>query len=441
MTNQELQLASVREVTGTAYGWPGDWHALFDLAGIPQGDFNGRLLAWINDYLSTSYAGLPEAMQAFAVDQGYINWSSMGTFDAAGEYAPINTVAPVVSGTPTVGQQLTTTDGTWDADPAVTGYTYQWYRAPSTAITGATNDTYTLVAADFEANIFCRVTATNDVGSTPADSNEVGPVAGFILDDLATSAGGAWSMARRLTVAFEGGPAQLRRVSDSDLLTAAFDEDGVTDTAAITTWIGGSSATARWLYDQVAAQDLGQATTGDQPAYNGSLQNARAGLSCADSGDRLAGTLSPAPSGAQSHCIVAVGKISANFTCLVFVGDGSSSSAIARASPTWWWGGAFALNNAVLGGTGDDTIHIFVKRYNGSTARLWVDGTEIAAVTPGTTTFALDNGTFGLNTYDGTNGAGSPQLLEAMWFPSDITDGDLALIHADLGAFYGITVP
>lgn len=84
MTNQELQLASVREVTGTAYGWPGDWHALFDLAGIPQGDFNGRLLAWINDYLGTSYAGLPQAMQAFAVDQGYINWSSMGTFDASG---------------------------------------------------------------------------------------------------------------------------------------------------------------------------------------------------------------------------------------------------------------------------------------------------------------------------------------------------------------------
>jgi len=176
MTNQGARQQSVRDVTGTMLDYNGDWHALFDLAGIPQGDFNGRLLAWINDYLGTSYAGLPQAMQAFAVDQGYINWSSMGTFDAAGEYAPINTVAPVVSGTPTVGQQLTTTDGTWDADPAVTGYTYQWYRAPSTAITGATNDTYTLVADDFEADIFCRVTATNDVGSTPADSNEVGPV-------------------------------------------------------------------------------------------------------------------------------------------------------------------------------------------------------------------------------------------------------------------------
>ena len=104
----------------------GDWHALFDLAGIPQGDFNGRLLAWINDYLSTSYAGLPEAMQAFAVDQGYINWSSMGTFDAAG--VPPATIT-YIGGALQTGDQTT--------------YTFS-----AQAIGDAADDRLVLVAAD-----------------------------------------------------------------------------------------------------------------------------------------------------------------------------------------------------------------------------------------------------------------------------------------------------
>jgi hypothetical protein len=84
MTNQGARQQSVRDVTGTALDYNGDWHALFDLAGIPAGDFNGRLLAWINGRLGVTYPDLPGAMQAFAESQGAYNWSSMGTFDAAG---------------------------------------------------------------------------------------------------------------------------------------------------------------------------------------------------------------------------------------------------------------------------------------------------------------------------------------------------------------------
>jgi hypothetical protein len=58
--------------------------------------------------------------------------------------------------------------GTWNPNDAYTptSYTYQWTRAGSD-ISGATNNTYTTVAADAEKIIGCRVTAINQRGSTP----------------------------------------------------------------------------------------------------------------------------------------------------------------------------------------------------------------------------------------------------------------------------------
>lgn len=84
MSNQGKRQESVRAQTGTAFTYEGDWHALFDMAGIPVGTYNERLLAWINDYMGESFTELNGAMAAFAIDQGYSDWDSMGTFDAAG---------------------------------------------------------------------------------------------------------------------------------------------------------------------------------------------------------------------------------------------------------------------------------------------------------------------------------------------------------------------
>jgi hypothetical protein len=84
---------------------------------------------------------------------------------------PANTVAPVISGTPTVGQTLSSTTGTWTGNPSPT-YTYQWKRGASN-ISGATSSTYTLVQADATFAITCVVTATNVVGSANATSNSV----------------------------------------------------------------------------------------------------------------------------------------------------------------------------------------------------------------------------------------------------------------------------
>ena len=88
-----------------------------------------------------------------------------------GAIIPFNTIAPVVSGTNTVGSILTTTNGTWGGSLPIT-YTYQWLRNGSN-ISGATLSTYTLVTADTSNVVSCRVTATNSVGSANATSNSL----------------------------------------------------------------------------------------------------------------------------------------------------------------------------------------------------------------------------------------------------------------------------
>ena len=88
--------------------------------------------------------------------------------------APSNTVAPVASGTTTVGQTLSVTTGTWTNTPL--SYVYQWYRDGS-PIGGATSNTYLLVTADTGAYLACLVTATNASGSNATSSNALGPIA------------------------------------------------------------------------------------------------------------------------------------------------------------------------------------------------------------------------------------------------------------------------
>lgn len=90
---------------------------------------------------------------------------------------PVNTVAPVASGTKTQGSTLSCTTGTWDNAP--TSYAYQWQRDVAgngvySNISGATASTYVLTADDVGDNVRCVVTATNASGSTAANSNALG---------------------------------------------------------------------------------------------------------------------------------------------------------------------------------------------------------------------------------------------------------------------------
>ena len=92
----------------------------------------------------------------------------------------VNTVAPQVSGTPTQGQTLSTSDGTWTGSP--TSYTYQWQACNTSGllcsdIPGATASSLTLTANQVGDTVRTVVTAVNAGGSVPANSNQTATVA------------------------------------------------------------------------------------------------------------------------------------------------------------------------------------------------------------------------------------------------------------------------
>lgn len=85
--------------------------------------------------------------------------------------APVNTVLPVISDTtPTVGQTLTTTNGSWSNSPS--SYAYQWNRNSTPIIDGTgIASSYLVVSADYNLPLTCTITATNANGSTTATSS------------------------------------------------------------------------------------------------------------------------------------------------------------------------------------------------------------------------------------------------------------------------------
>jgi lysozyme len=84
---------------------------------------------------------------------------------------PAATTAPTVTGTPVVGQSLSSSVGVWTGAPS--SFAYQWRRCSATggqcvAIVGATLATYTLTPDDIGATLSLVVTATGKGGSTAA---------------------------------------------------------------------------------------------------------------------------------------------------------------------------------------------------------------------------------------------------------------------------------
>lgn len=89
---------------------------------------------------------------------------------------PVNTVAPVVSGTLEANHTLSCTTGTWSSPSGAVTYSYQWY-ADDVAISGETSATLLLTTGLIGAMVYCDVTGTNASGSATVSSNEVGPIA------------------------------------------------------------------------------------------------------------------------------------------------------------------------------------------------------------------------------------------------------------------------
>lgn len=153
-----------------------DWFmaAVFPDADIRSGAYkNWKNFASLEDMAPTS-----EWTGAASGPQFRVNWGALVSglesgfaTGAVNELAPRNTVAPVASGTGTVGQTLSVTTGTWTAGGSIT-YAYQWLRG-GVVIAGANANTYLLVAGDSGTTVSCRVTATYSGYSNAATSNGI----------------------------------------------------------------------------------------------------------------------------------------------------------------------------------------------------------------------------------------------------------------------------
>jgi hypothetical protein len=76
----------------------------------------------------------------------------------------LNLVAPVITGDPFIGENISTSDGTWEGYPIPT-ITYQWQRSPDNVtfsdIGLMTTNTYSIVSGDRTYYLRCAVTASN----------------------------------------------------------------------------------------------------------------------------------------------------------------------------------------------------------------------------------------------------------------------------------------
>jgi hypothetical protein len=138
-------------------------------------DSNGAHCTDIGSANSSTYTlGSPDRGSRIAVRVtatnagGAANATSVATAVVA-TAGPVNTSAPSITGAPTDGQQLTGSRGSWTGSDPI-AYTYQWQRCDSsgancTDIGSATNDTYTLRAADIGSTVKFVVHASNGAGA------------------------------------------------------------------------------------------------------------------------------------------------------------------------------------------------------------------------------------------------------------------------------------
>jgi hypothetical protein len=85
----------------------------------------------------------------------------VGTSTVKAAPAPVNTVAPSLTGTPALGQTLTCSTGTWANNP--TSFSYAWLRS-GVPIAGQAGNKYVVQAADEGHTVSCQVTAGDGGG-------------------------------------------------------------------------------------------------------------------------------------------------------------------------------------------------------------------------------------------------------------------------------------
>ena len=247
-----------------------------------------------------------------------VSANSNSTASVAGN-APVNTVAPSVTGTATVGQTLSTTNGTWTGVPTPT-FTYQWQRV-TTNISGATSSTYVLVNADAANTIRCVVTATNAVSAVSANSNSTASVAaiapGAPTIGTATATGSTTATVAYTAPASNGG-------ATITSYTATSSPSGITGTLSQsgsgTITVSGLAAGTSYTFTVTATNSAGtSAASGSSNSITTSIAPPGA-IGSAFQGGYYAGQISTSANGVATHYLV-VADISVGQTTVAWASN------------------------------------------------------------------------------------------------------------------------
>lgn len=359
-----------------------------------------------------------------------------------GPTGPTNTVAPVVSGTATVGQTLSTTNGTWSGVGTIT-YAYQWLDDGAT-IPGATSSTYTLTAAEEGGLISCRVTATDDNGSTPKTSNSVGPVAAAA--GLPATTLSALSVARAIDSSYAGNLIRVRRSSDNAEADIGQDGSGNLDETALLAHVGTGGTDNGFvvtIYEQSGhanAVNYTQATSARQPAIVQAgvvvKKNSKVALVHLDPADGLvSATWSTRPSSATVMDVASFSDYNADGNVWVWANGGAAAAGLlgqsgssltsiqaAFGTPTYYKDDALfspANRGAVFTGVMTDTLML-----------IRAEGCSFADVDWA----ALSTQQHGNNNIQGAEYWSERVII------SGTDSGDISSVTSDQATFYGITI-
>ena len=153
------------------------WQWLRDGEALPNAFFQSYRLAAADEGHD-----IQVRVEVYNIQKGYAGeWLTSAPI-RIGDSAFQNPQSPVVSGTPAIGEALTTDAGAW---PEGTALSYQWVRhvgdsyAPGGDIDGATDATYTPTPDDAGFTLTVRVTATKEgFAATSVESDPTEPILG-----------------------------------------------------------------------------------------------------------------------------------------------------------------------------------------------------------------------------------------------------------------------
>ena len=299
-----FKIGTTQTITAGTASASGGGTVSYEFRHLANGEVKATTAAYAHVAIDDTEAGVAQwrAVETGGTNPGETSWQTVASGTIT-RVAPANTVAPVVSGSTSLGDVLSVTQGTWTGDAL--SYSYQWQRN-NVDISGETGTTYTIAQADDAAAIRCVVTASNSGGDVSANSNAV------TVDDFAVPSitgvptiGGTAEVGQTLTAtaaSVTGNPTPSRTwqwersgapisgaTSSTYTLVAADDGDTITVVQAETNAIGSdnaeSAATAIVTYtaptsggglaDQSFTEDTGAQTyatagdfTGDNLTYS-----------------------------------------------------------------------------------------------------------------------------------------------------------------------------